>query len=34
MHTDFWSILTLGAVLLEVIPCLVVVSLAIETQKR
>lgn len=34
MHIDFWSIFTLGAVLLEVIPCLVVVSLAIETQKR
>lgn len=34
MHTDFWSIFTLVAVLLEVIPCLVVVSLAIDTQKR
>ena len=33
MHTDFWSIFTVGAVLIEVIPCLVVVFLAIETEK-
>jgi hypothetical protein len=34
MHTDLWSIFTLGAVLLEVIPFLVVVSLAMETETR
>lgn len=33
MHTDVWSIFTLGALLLEIIPCLVVISLAIETEK-
>lgn len=32
MHTDFWSIFTVACVLLEAIPCLVVVSLAIETE--
>lgn len=34
MQTDFWSIFTVGALLLEVIPCLLVLSLAIETEKK
>ncbi len=34
MHTDYWSIFTAAALLLEVIPALVVISLAIETEKR
>lgn len=32
MHIDFWSI-TVGALLLEVIPGLVLISLALETEK-
>jgi hypothetical protein len=34
MHSDFWSIFTAAALLLEVIPGLVVISLAIETEKK
>jgi len=34
MHADFWSIFTATALLLEVIPGLVVISLALETEKR
>jgi hypothetical protein len=34
MHTDFWSIFTTAALLLEVIPGLVVISLALETEKK
>jgi len=33
MHTDLWSIFTVSALLLEVIPGLVVISLALGTQK-
>jgi hypothetical protein len=34
MHTDYWSIFTVAALLLEVIPALVVISLAISTEKK
>ena len=34
MHTDFWSIFTAFALLLEIIPGLVVISLALETENR
>ena len=34
MHTDFWSIFTAAALLLEVIPGLVVISLALEAEKK
>jgi hypothetical protein len=34
MHSDFWSIFTAAALLLEVIPGLVVISLALETEKK
>jgi hypothetical protein len=34
MHTDVWSIFTVFALLLELIPCLVVLSLAIEAEKK
>lgn len=34
MHTDFWSIFTAAALLLEVIPGLVVISLALKTEKK
>ncbi len=34
MHSDFWSIFTTAALLLEVIPGLVVISLALETEKK
>ena len=34
MHTDFWSIFTAFALLIEIIPGLVVISLALETEKR
>ena len=34
MHTDFWSIFTAAALLLEIIPGLVVISLALETEKK
>ena len=34
MHTDFWSIFTSFALLLQVIPGLVVISLALETEKK
>ena len=34
MHTDFWSIFTTAALLLEVIPGLVVISLALGTEKK
>lgn len=33
MHIDFWSTFTVGALLLEVIPGLVLISLALETEK-
>jgi hypothetical protein len=34
MHTDYWSIFTLAALLLEIIPFLVVLSLVLETEKK
>ena len=34
MHTDFWSIFTSFALLIEIIPGLVVISLALEAEKR
>jgi hypothetical protein len=34
MDTDYWSIFTAAALLLEIIPGLVVLSLALETEKR
>lgn len=34
MHTVFWSIFTSFALLLQVIPGLVVISLALETEKK
>jgi hypothetical protein len=34
MHTDYWSIFTFAALLLEIIPFLVVLSLALETEKK
>lgn len=34
MHTDVWSIFTVAALLIEVIPGLVVISLALKTEKR
>jgi hypothetical protein len=34
MHTDYWSIFTAIALLLEIIPGLVVLSLALETEKK
>jgi hypothetical protein len=34
MHTDFWSIFTAAALLLEVVPGLVVISLALDTKKK
>jgi hypothetical protein len=34
MHADFWSMFTAAALLLEVIPGLVVISLALETEKK
>ena len=34
MQTDFWSIFTAFALLLEVIPCLLVLTLAMETEKN
>ncbi len=34
MPTDYWSIFTAVALFLEVIPGLVAISLALETEKR
>jgi hypothetical protein len=34
MHTDLGSIFTVAALLLEIIPGLVVISLALETEKK
>ena len=34
MHTDFWSIFTTAALLIEIVPGLVVISLALETEKK
>jgi hypothetical protein len=34
MHTDYWSIFTVAALLLEVIPALAIISLAISTEKK
>lgn len=34
MHTDFWSIFTVGAVLIQVIPFSVLVFLTMETEKE
>ncbi len=34
MHNDFWSIFTAVALLLEMIPGLVIITLALETEKK
>lgn len=34
MHADVWSIFTVTALLIEVIPGLVVISLALAAEKR
>jgi hypothetical protein len=34
MHNDFWSIFTAVALLGEIIPALVILTLALETQKQ